>query len=827
MFYGGSGVGITGNANLTYSTTTSQLGFNAPVIPGALTVTGTYTSGTTGAYTYYIFTGPGTFTPAATTSSVYYFAVGGGGGGGRNVGAGGGAGGLQTNDPLLSGILFSSRQYNAGSLTLSPTTHTITIGATGIGATSGSANGGNGGDTTFAISGGATLVTAQGGGGGGTNPLTQANTGGCGGGSAFTGSITPGVTGFQGGYGGASATATFSTGGGGGIGGTGGSGNGTNSGSGGLPLTYYVNGLAYGGGGGGGGGGGSNIVPGSGGGAGAGAGSIFTTTAVTGQSATIANRGSGGGGGSAGSGNGGNGSAGVFILLVPTPGAAVSTNFANIGLTGASNTLQINATNGLALTGAGISGPTGSTVLTYNPTTGVVGYNTLAGPTGPTGYTGYTGHTGHTGYTGYTGYTGPTGPAAPLVSENFTVALAGRQGTVNDTILYSYDGRTFIGAGKTVFGKYGQSVAWGGSGWVAVGVTGTDTPVVAYSPEGINWEISTSATSVSPYVRCVASNGKMWVLGGSYPAFAYSYDGITWTASSSLSSLTIYAICWTGSIWVAAGGSLAYSYDGINWSLSEPVTTSALFVVSNGKVIVAGGYDPNDGYLIQTATSTDGITWTPSNGIRGRIRDLYDLACNGTYFVAGGFSSVLAYSTDGVTWIQCTVSGSLASPLVSQITWNGSSWIAVCEYASSGTNFIYSNANPPLNWIATEVPSVPYPNGIAARRLQTTQPYTPLVRITTANVTGTTLTTITTPAISTATYGTYYNLTNSGMTALGLPTTPTDTGAFWVLRNNTASSLSLTLTNPSNLTSPLVIAPSISTSIVVSGIGGNTGYILF
>jgi len=66
------------------------------------------------------------------------------------------------------------------------------------------------------------------------------------------------------------------------------------------------------------------------------------------------------------------------------------------------------------------------------------------------------------------------------------------------------------------------------------------------------------------------------------------------------------------------------------------------------------------------------------------------------------------------------------------------------------------------------------------------------------------------------------------MTGLGLPATPAgDTGNYWVLRNNTTAYLSLTVTNPSNLASPLVIPPSNSSTIVVSGIGGNTGYILF
>ena len=101
-------------------------------------------------------------------------------------------------------------------------------------------------------------------------------------------------------------------------------------------------------------------------------------------------------------------------------------------------------------------------------------------------------------------------------------------------------------------------------------------------------------------------------------------------------------------------------------------------------------------------------------------------------------------------------------------------------------------------------------------------------KLTIANVTGTILNGTTSPGITGSTYGTYYNITNSGFTGLGLPTTPVgDTGNYWVLRNNTTSYLSVTVTNNSNLPNPLVIPPSNSSTIVVSGVGGSTGYILF
>lgn len=99
------------------------------------------------------------------------------------------------------------------------------------------------------------------------------------------------------------------------------------------------------------------------------------------------------------------------------------------------------------------------------------------------------------------------------------------------------------------------------------------------------------------------------------------------------------------------------------------------------------------------------------------------------------------------------------------------------------------------------------------------------------NVTGTSLTSATSPAITNSTYGAYYYITNSGFANLTLPniTSTTDTGAFYVLRNNTSSYLSVSLTGASGLpaaslpSSPLVIPPSNSVTLVWTG----SAYVLF
>ena len=101
--------------------------------------------------------------------------------------------------------------------------------------------------------------------------------------------------------------------------------------------------------------------------------------------------------------------------------------------------------------------------------------------------------------------------------------------------------------------------------------------------------------------------------------------------------------------------------------------------------------------------------------------------------------------------------------------------------------------------------------------------------ISTSSITGTSLTSGTTPAISTSTYGTYYYLTNSGFNALTLPTTTAGStvGSYWVLRNNTSTYLSIAVTNNANITTPLVIPPSNATTIVVTTASSSPAYTLF
>ena len=100
-------------------------------------------------------------------------------------------------------------------------------------------------------------------------------------------------------------------------------------------------------------------------------------------------------------------------------------------------------------------------------------------------------------------------------------------------------------------------------------------------------------------------------------------------------------------------------------------------------------------------------------------------------------------------------------------------------------------------------------------------------RIINQTVTGASLTNATTPSISTTTWGTYYNITNSAFSAATFyASDSTANGNFYVLRNATGSYLSVTPTyvgGGSGLPSPIVIPPYNSATVVWTG----TAYLLF
>jgi hypothetical protein len=135
-----------------------------------------------------------------------------------------------------------------------------------------------------------------------------------------------------------------------------------------------------------------------------------------------------------------------------------------------SNNLVISANNSLIL--SGISGATGTTVLTYDTTSGKVSYNTIAGPTGVSGITGVTGSTGVSGITGVTGSTGVSGITG-FTGATGVSGITGFTGATGVSGITGFTGVTGVTGATGVSGITGFTGITGVTGATGVsGITG-------------------------------------------------------------------------------------------------------------------------------------------------------------------------------------------------------------------------------------------------------------------------------------------------------------------------------------------------------------------
>jgi hypothetical protein len=267
-------------------------------------------------------------------------------------------------------------------------------------------------------------------------------------------------------------------------------------------------------------------------------------------------------------------------------------------------------------------------------------------------------------------------------------------------------------------------------------------------------------------------------------------DGRVWNASTS-GAFVNYAVgvAWNGSMWVACGdggsasSNILWRTDGKAWNAS----TSGAFSSWGGRL------------------AWNGSLW---------------VACGG----GGSASSNILWSTDGKVWNASTSGafvnyGSSVASAIPLTVYTGP--VSVGGNASAGNlltatgpaNGVYGNSKLTFNGTLLSV------NG----GLSLTNGYRPLYQ----QVTASPLT------VASNSYGTYYNITYSSLTAITLPAVvgSNDANAYWVFRNNSGSSLSITFTYttagttyPSN---PVSIPSASSVTMMVTYPSSVLGYVLF
>jgi hypothetical protein len=134
------------------------------------------------------------------------------------------------------------------------------------------------------------------------------------------------------------------------------------------------------------------------------------------------------------------------------------------------------------------------------------------------------------------------------------------------------------------------SVVWTGSQLIAVGTNGG----IYTSPDGTIWTSRNSGTVYD--LLSVTWTGNQIVAVGSNGVIVTSSDGTLWVTRivGSANSLWLYSVTWTGKMLVATGIQLVRtSTDGITWTASDGPTSDIMtFVLQTDSVlVVAGGYN--------------------------------------------------------------------------------------------------------------------------------------------------------------------------------------------------------------------------------------------
>jgi len=284
-------------------------------------------------------------------------------------------------------------------------------------------------------------------------------------------------------------------------------------------------------------------------------------------------------------------------------------------------------------------------------------------------------------------------------------------GGYDNTIAYSYDGLTWIGLGNSIFTQQGNSVAYNGSIWVAVGEGITNT--IAYSLNGIDWV--GCGVDILSEGREVAWNGTLWVVVGTaandYEFGAYSYNGIDWTpllTEAPEIPIVWYSVFWDGLKFVAS--SLGYSNDimtstdGINWDVHTSGVIYVWYNIQyNGTIWVAAGAQNSPISTNTLAHSSDGINWTGDGNSIFSVNGKSS-AWNGSRWVIVGIgTNTVAYSDNGIDWTPVTVN--VPDYFAGAIVWDGSKFIL----GGQGTTNMATSVDG-MSWIAydTEIFEVMY-----------------------------------------------------------------------------------------------------------------------
>jgi hypothetical protein len=191
--------------------------------------------------------------------------------------------------------------------------------------------------------------------------------------------------------------------------------------------------------------------------------------------------------------------------------------------------------------------------------------------------------------------------------------------------------------------------AYGNGTFVVVGNQGT----IVTSADAVAWASQNSGTA-NDLNSIVFANG-LFVAVGQFGTIVTSTNGTLWTTRNSGTTDFLYDVNFGNGLFVAISdtGTEVTSADEISWT-SQGSGTQGLYglIYGNGKFVAVGGLLNCSFFFCfynsVSYTSSDGLTWAPSNP--GPAYLLSDIAFGNGMFVAVGDGGTIVTSADGTSW---------------------------------------------------------------------------------------------------------------------------------------------------------------------------------
>jgi hypothetical protein len=219
-------------------------------------------------------------------------------------------------------------------------------------------------------------------------------------------------------------------------------------------------------------------------------------------------------------------------------------------------------------------------------------------------------------------------------------------------------------------------VAWNGSQYLAVGTAINSAPVMATSPDGVQWTVRPAVNGLP--MLDVASDGRQWVVPSwqglipAHPVILTSRDGASWRAVDLPPGLDLTeAVRWTGTAFITVGSTgYATSVDATDWALNPLADLSAVTWTGSHFVAVGATFGTGQG---SAEFSPDGEVWAEAT--RPPDGPAVAAVWTGSQMVAAGPGGGVFTSPDGDVWTR-QASLAVGSTDPASVAWSGSRLVA-------------------------------------------------------------------------------------------------------------------------------------------------------